>query len=420
MLVTSFQTQPVWHITALARTATWGFLFLGVERGLAWQWWFPLAGCFTVLLLLFEIILKGRTHLAAFGALWFCSSAYVVAWSNWPAQIVMWGALICLSAYWLAATLNWRIQLLNALLLGIGVMGYAMMLYPPWQIPLFYLFAFLFLGLLLRDKLYRRWRKGWLVRLACCGVAFAVAGGLAIAWFLASWDAMQLVSNTEYPGKRVSAGGDYPFAYFFKGNFNLLSLYNPPYNPDNQSESASFYMLYPAVFGALALSGRLRRAWGWVGWTLIIYILFMLEYMIIGLPDFLAKLTLMSYVTPVRVDIGLGLASIIVCIYLQAHVKELDLARSKTGSSFVVWAVMIGTGLLFLWNGLAARTFYDSWPAFQAIVLVAGFAVVIVYIMLRGNSRAFYGLLGLIVGVTSLFFNPLSTGLNYICICQAK
>ena len=92
--------MPVWHIVTLARPATWGYFVLGAQRGLAWYWWFQVFACFTVLYLLLEIILKGHRGLAAFGAFWFCASAYIVCWSLWPAQVAFYvglGCLCCLS-----------------------------------------------------------------------------------------------------------------------------------------------------------------------------------------------------------------------------------------------------------------------------------------------------------------------------------
>src|SRR5262249_11038766 len=79
---------PVNHISTLARPATWGFFFLGAQRGLAWQWWFQSFACFTALFLLFEIVLEGHQLLAAFAALWFCVSASLVFWALWPASRV--------------------------------------------------------------------------------------------------------------------------------------------------------------------------------------------------------------------------------------------------------------------------------------------------------------------------------------------
>src|SRR6185369_5321768 len=84
---------PVWHITTLARPATWGYFFLGAQRGLAWFWWFQVFACFIVLFLLFEIVLSGHRRLAAFAAFWFSASAYVICWSQWPAHVTFFAAL---------------------------------------------------------------------------------------------------------------------------------------------------------------------------------------------------------------------------------------------------------------------------------------------------------------------------------------
>ena len=86
MLVTPH--APVLHIVTLARPATWGYFIFGAQRGLAWYWWFQPFACFTVLWLLFEIALGGHSKLAAFGAFWFCNSAYVVCWSLWPDHVI--------------------------------------------------------------------------------------------------------------------------------------------------------------------------------------------------------------------------------------------------------------------------------------------------------------------------------------------
>src|SRR5262249_5454571 len=147
---------PVMHLASLARPATWGYFFLGPQRGLAWFWWFQIFGCFTGLYLLFVIILKGHSGLAAFGAFWFCGSAYIVCWSLWPARMTFYIAFGCVCAYYLIVSDRRFIQILCSVLLGLSTAGFGMMLYPPWQIALGFLFLFLFAGLFVRDKLYLR------------------------------------------------------------------------------------------------------------------------------------------------------------------------------------------------------------------------------------------------------------------------
>src|SRR2546425_11708891 len=121
---------PVWHIATLARPATWGYFFLGAQRGLAWYWWFRVFACFTALYLLLVIILKGHKALAAFGSFWFCGSAYIICWSLWPAHMTFFAVLACVSAYYLFASPRRVVVGVSAALLGLSVAGFSMMLYP--------------------------------------------------------------------------------------------------------------------------------------------------------------------------------------------------------------------------------------------------------------------------------------------------
>ena len=46
---------PVWHLSSIARAATWGYFLFGQQAGLAWAWWFSPFLCFTALFLCLEI-----------------------------------------------------------------------------------------------------------------------------------------------------------------------------------------------------------------------------------------------------------------------------------------------------------------------------------------------------------------------------
>src|SRR5215471_3562908 len=117
MLVTPH--TPVLHIVTLARPATWGYFFFGAQRGLAWYWWFQPFACFTILCLLFEIALGGHSLIAAFGAFWFCNSAYVICWSLWPNYVTFFAALACVTAYHLIHSERRGVLWTSAVLFGI-------------------------------------------------------------------------------------------------------------------------------------------------------------------------------------------------------------------------------------------------------------------------------------------------------------
>jgi hypothetical protein len=414
MLVTPH--WPVLHIVTLSRPATWGYFLFGAQRGLAWHWWFQVFACFTALYLLLEIILKGRKGLAAFGAFWFCGSSYVVCWSLWPAHVAFFAALSCLSAYHLLKSEKLRVQIIAAILLGLSLAGFVMFVYPPWQVSLGYLFLAIFAGLFVRDKLYLSCKPLTLARVLCIAGAALIAGGLIGSFLVTCWSDFKLMSETVYPGRRVSLGGDYSFAAIFKGLYNYFTIYDgglPPFLV-NQSESASFYYLFPAVFLALVLSNRFRRTFGVVGWLLVIYLICMLAFFMVGLPEPVAKATLMSYVPPYRADVAIGLASIILCVY------SLSLSKNLNEGDQGIWVKLmpLATGVLvivlFILHGLALTKVIGSYLPVNLVLFFSTIAGVLSYLLLSGRSKTFCLLMGIIVVLTTATFNPLCTNLDHI------
>jgi hypothetical protein len=405
---------PVWHVVTVARPETWGYFFLGAQRGLAWYWWFRVFACFTVLYLLLEVVLKGRQGLAAFGSFWFCASAYTVCWSLWPAQLVFFGALACLAAYHLLASQKRTTQLISGVLLGLSIPGFVMFLYPAWQVPIVYLLSFVFLGLFIRDKLYLSFKRVSIYRLLSLTIALALAGGLTYSFIHTCMPDLEVMSNTVYPGKRVSLGGDYTFAKLFKGMYNLTTIYTFREKIGNQSEASSFYYFFPAVFLALALSKRLLNRLGVLGWLLVAYLAAMLLFLLVGFPERFATLTLMSYVPPYRADVAIGLASIILCMYALALVRELN--KETTGRWHRTMPAVAGGGaaLLFICHGLVLNKAADGFPSITLVLVASLIAGFLSYCLLAGKSRVFCATLGVILVATTALFNPLATNLDHI------
>ncbi len=397
---------PVLHIVSLARPATWGYFFLGAQRGLAWYWWFQVFSCFTVLYLLFEIILKGHRLIAAFGAFWYCASAYVVCWSLWPTHLTFNGALACLTAYHLLRSNSRVVQIVCAVLFGLGLTGFVITMYPPWQVSLGYLFAAIFAGLFIRDKLYLSFKPLRLYKVICLTGAILLAGALVSSFLITCLPDLRLMSNTVYPGKRISTGGDYPFALLFKGMYNLETIYSAPQALINQCEAASFYYLFPAVLFAICLSKRVRRSLGIIGWLLVSYIVGMVFFMLVGIPEKLAKLTLLSYAPPYRADIALGLASIILCIYVLARLKETNEWDNKW-ERVVPWIASAGMSVTLLLHGLFLLRKADGFPAPGKILFISFFIGLLSYLLLAGKSRIFCAVATILIVATTAFFNPL-------------
>jgi hypothetical protein len=403
---------PVLHIATLARPATWGYFVFGAQRGLAWYWWFGVFSCFTVLYLLLELILKGHSGLAAFGAFWFCASAYVVCWSLWPAHLVFFAALSCLTSYHLLASQKASTQIVCAVLLGLGIPGFVMFLYPPWQVPVGYLVLLIFVGLFIRDRIDLSLRQAARFKLLCLTGALLLASGLTLSFLITSLPDLKIMSNTVYPGRRVSLGGDYSFAMLFKGMYNVATIYAGEPEIGNESEASSFYYLFPAVFIAACLSKYWTRKLGVIGWLLVLYLVAMLVFLLIGFPERIARLTFMSYVPPYRADIGAGLASICLCVYALAVAKDMN--KQGTWRKILPWIVSAAVVLLFLLHGRALTNAADGFPPANAVLIIALFAGFLSYCLLAGRSTSFCGALSAILIITCAFFNPLATNLDHI------
>jgi hypothetical protein len=406
---------PVWHIATLARPATWGYFFLGAQRGLAWYWWFQIFACFTVLYLLFEILLKGRQGLAAFGAFWVGASAYFVCWSHAADYLVFFAGLGCLAAYHLLASEKRSIQVISAILLGLSFPGFVMIMYPPWQVGAGYFFALLFVLLFIRDKLYLSLRRELKYRLGLLALAVVIAGGLSLLWLSACLPDLKIMSNTVYPGRRVSTGGDYSFGLLFKGMYNLFTVATaPPQGLGNESEASSFYYFFPAIMFAALVSKRIARKLGLIGWGLIAYIVAMILFVLVGVPESIAKLTLLSYIPSNRADLTIGLASILLCMHLLSVMTQEKEAEGNPAEASLPLRVAAFAVFFYIVQSLFLMKQAGGFPLPQYTLLIASLSGLIAYCLLVGKVRLFCTLTASLVVATTALFNPLATNLDHI------
>ena len=415
MLVT--QHAPVWHLASLGRPVTWGYFFLGARRGLAWSWWFQPFACFTALTLLLEIVLRGRWKLAALGAFLFCTSAYVVCWSQWPAYITMFGAVACVSAYHLLASRHRGVLVTSAILFAMATAGFVTDLYPPWQVPIGHVFGGLFVALVVRDRLLGDLAEPRRLRLWLAAAAVLVAGVIVFAWWRACAADLRVMAHTSYPGRRVSTGGDLSFGSLFRGTYNLFTVYEW-YKPlKNGCEASSFYYFFPAVFALLCLSREVRRRFGPVGWFLTGYIVVLLIFLLAGMPVVLAKALFFSY-TPARsADLGLGVASIILTVHTLAVVQQVRASGDAIiggGRRLVAPAVAAIVLALFLIHAYVHHKLVGKVPTFTAAIVMSAVMAGLSWAIAAGRALTFGVPLALLQVATTFWFNPLATNLDHI------
>src|SRR5262249_35241011 len=181
----------------------------------------------------------------------------------------------------------------------------------------------------------------------------------------------------------------------------------------NQSEASSFYFMFPAVLAAYAFSRRLRSALGAVGLALLACLVGLLFYAFVGLPENLARATLLSYSNCLRIDLALGLVSILLCSMTLAKTRDLA-AESTSQERIPLIAGIVAMVATVVVAGLQTRRQTGWFPSLAIVLVMSLLFGVAGWFMLAGKTRLFMGLMGVLCLVTSAFFNPLASNLDYI------
>ena len=300
---------PVWHISALSKPATWGFFVFPLRHALSWYWWFPLFGCFFALWSFFDLICPNNWRTGFMISLLFCTSAYVTAWSYGPAYTVFFP---CIATYSSISILREQQKvstlILWSILFGISGAGFVLILYPPWQISLGYLFLSLAAGIILRDKLYQKLN---LLKVISISLGIGIAGIILWQWWTDAQSAIHIMVNTVYPGQRtLITGGTYSIVGMLRGFTNLITLYCLGCSYSNPSEIASFYYMIPGII-ILFYTRKKQGEINSVHFILSAFILLELIFLFIGFPKKIAEISLWGRVPETRADLSLGLAHLI-------------------------------------------------------------------------------------------------------------
>jgi len=410
MLLVGMTGVPVLHWSTIAKPATWGFFALDLPRALAWYWWFPLFSCLLAIWLLLDHVFPGHWRAMLALSLAFTASPYVVGWSLWPAYGVMFPSVALLATLTICRAKSLVHLLLASALLGISLAGFVFLLYPPWQVPLGYLFLFVFVGLTIRDRLHSD---------LTVPRALAFAGGLAIAvalcwiWWMDARTAIQAMAATLYPGQRATVtGGDIEPWYWAKGLASVVTFYRDTLAQDtrgytNQSEAASFiYLILPLGVSVVLRMWNTRRLDPLVvacGFFVLIVSLFQH----VGIPRSVSQLSLWGRSSATRADIALGLAQ----SFLLAFVLGTEASQGRIGSVALKLVALLGA---FVWALISLLSLWQApnpiWDLFTPIVLMLALVSVasVSYFLIVGAKKAFLSMYVAWTLCLALPFNPVN------------
>ncbi|QGT83526.1 hypothetical protein [Pseudomonas coronafaciens] len=407
MLIIGMTGVPVAHVSQIVKPATWGFYLFDLKRALSWNWLFPIFACLLAVWAVLCALNPGSWRLNFIASLTFSSAAYVVAWSNWPAYTVFFPCLVFLSFIKTLETKNTFKVFGYSCLLGLSFAGFVLVLYPPWQISLTYVFIAITVGKVIKDKSYRS------ISLLHGGAyifALAISGLILYMWWHDARDAIHTMESTVYPGLRTTlTGADVALDFLLRGYTNLgtLNTFTSPFT--NQSEIASFYyMLLPLM--TLFLIKAYRKQLSAVEAALAVAISFILCFMFLGIPKELAEYSLWGRVPGKRADLALGFACLVLTSLLATTKNSTPIKQSNflAAGSAIIWAVTIYT-VTYQQDINILNTLSTS-----LVLIITATALVAGYLLARGSIRSYFIVMLSLSAFTTYDFNPVVLAPQYV------
>jgi len=315
-------SAPVLHPLMVAQPKYWGFLFMDPARGFSWYWATKILLFLAVAFIFFLVLTEGDDWLSLAGALLLYGASYVQWWfSSFVPDLITYALM---SFIGLRIALNGRSRYSGYLGVGLillSIFAILQHLYPPHIVPLLYVVMFLSIPLIKVSapagavgEFSLRWlrqNKGALF------VFFVLLLGGLYKWLMDAWPAIESMSSTSYPGRRVSSSGGVSLTDLLSGFFEFnRNEYDYP-SGSNQSEAARFALfvlfLLPLTFFIKRADKKIRA---YILSLLALFCVF-LFWMIFSLPSFVEQIYQalgFSFVPPTRLHIGIGLTSILLTI----------------------------------------------------------------------------------------------------------
>ncbi|OTP09528.1 hypothetical protein A5844_002306 [Enterococcus sp. 10A9_DIV0425] len=399
--------SPVKDITVIGKPFNWGFFFLGRDRGLSFYWAMKLV---VMVLLGFELLMiltKKNKGLSLIGSFALAFSPAVQWWfMQHVGDLIFFtmGLMVAFYHYFYQHDKKWLRTLMMLLVMIFGI-GFILVIYPAHQVMLAYLLVFYFIGVLIyfRNKITWDLFDGILITAAVLFISVVM-----LHFWSTSKDALMASINTLYPGNRISTGGKWHIGEFFYFLTNWKISFED-INFSNNSEVALFYHFFPTVFLAspFVLFGKKDREQKIIGRILMIFCLFAIFWITVGLPKGFAQLTLLSFVPPFRAILTFSFAACLLTFWFIAYIWQHDVI--PTWYKFILLVANAGLYFYALQNSKMENYFSE----FEIIGIVVLGTILLAFALFR-RKVLFYLALTVLVIASGFFVNPVVEGTGAI------
>ena len=404
--------QPSWDILTLFRPFYWGYLFFGSERGLSWFWCSRLIVLFLSWFELGMLITDGQKKLSVMLSVCVSFAPFLQWWFaiNGLVEMLIYGACFVLgSNYLVSHAFNPR-KIAVAVGMAVCAVGYVLTFYPTWMVPVAWGFVPLFLWVVIwkfnRNVLRRVDVVPWLL------IFVITAAGLTVL-AVTSWDVIKAELNSVYPGNAPSSSGGTGLWWMMKYPISLVSRFSMN---ELIVENSSIICFAPAGF-ILALWVIIKEKKKDPLLILLLGMnLFLAWYYCVGIPKWLAKMLLLSFVNSNRGPQVLGFLRLTLFVRAVALKEKAPKRWLAALAAVISSAVPMRLALGFTKyepGGLR----YEYFDTAEKILVVWAILAVVFYLLYRARkSKYTMAVLGVctVVLASSIWINPVAKGVPEI------
>lgn len=404
--------QPSWDILTLFRPFYWGYLFFGSDRGLSWFWCSRLIVLFLSWFELGMLITDGQKKLSVMLSVCVSFAPFLQWWFaiNGLVEMLIYGACFVLgSNYLVSRAFNPR-KIAVAVGMAVCAVGYVLTFYPTWMVPVAWGFVPLFLWVVIwkfnRNVLRRVDVVPWLL------IFVITAAGLTVL-AVTSWDVIKAELNSVYPGNAPSSSGGTGLWWMMKYPISLVSRFSMN---ELIVENSSIICFAPAGF-ILALWVIIKEKKKDPLLILLLGInLFLAWYYCVGIPKWLAKMLLLSFVNSNRGPQVLGFLRLTLFVRAVALKEKAPKRWLAALAAVISSAVPMRLALGFTKyepGGLR----YEYFDTAEKILVVWAILAVVFYLLYRARkSKYTMAVLGVctVVLASSIWINPVAKGVPEI------
>ena len=401
--VTMFPNLPCKSISVLGNLGYLPYLLLPLENAFAMSWFLKLFLIFFASFELCMLVTKKNRLYALMGAFVITFSGASCWWSNM--LILGWGALAVVIMHLFLKSKKNKTRIIYSIIMGIVGANYLMLMYPAWQVPFGYLYLGFFIWLWIENK-----KELNLKLLLYVPIVLGVMFGIFLPVFIESYDIYLQTISTVFPGKRESIGGygiDRLFTYY-------LSLFIPMKPFFNASEYGNFMSFYPlpiviSIFKFIKSFIKKIKVDSLLIILTIIGILLSI-WNFIEIPNFISKITLLSFSSTGRSQLVVGY----ICIFIIIRIMSLYESEKKITRDYLLKVSYISLIFNLFIIILLNYYFIDYLTlGMNLIMFVLFFIIVCLLILNNKKTNKMMAFIFICISIiTGIMVNPLSKGLD--------